>query len=153
MLPPFMYEQAAKNYTLRNMIARTHRFHGYGSLNGVYRRGQTIREPNLSLKFLARRPGQASRVAVVVSKKVNKSAVVRNRIRRRIYEILRQQDAVSNLQADMVFTVFSDELAHQNQQKLQATIKSMIQKAVKNTGPNTGDQRPPHAIVNTEGKQ
>ncbi len=44
----------------------------------------------LTVKYVANRRRRMPRIAVVVSKKVHKSAVGRNRIRRRIYEILRQ---------------------------------------------------------------
>lgn len=45
------------------------------------------------------------RVAVVVSKRVDKSAVVRNRIRRRIYELVREREAQINAPYDLVITV------------------------------------------------
>lgn len=50
-------------------------------------------------------------MAVVVSKKVNKSAPVRNRIRRRLYELVRVEaaDKLSNL--DIVITVFDEGVA------------------------------------------
>jgi len=135
------------------MITRSHRFHGYGSLNAVYRRGQTVREPSVSLKYLSRRPNKSGRVAIVVSKKVSKSAVVRNRIRRRIYETVRKQETDVTEHFDMVFTVFSDELAHQPQPRLDGTIKSLVQKAVKTTVPTTGSSSPGHGIVNAEGNK
>ena len=144
------YKRTPKVYTLLPMIARSHRFHGYGSLNAVYRRGQTAREPNVTLKFIER-PGRDGRVAVVVSKKVSKSAVVRNRIRRRIYEIVRQLDAETPLHTDMVFTVFSDELAKQEQKRLARTIKELVKKATQNPDPTTRSQTPAHGIVKPEG--
>lgn len=65
------------------MIGRTHRFHGHSALNGVYKRGKTVRVPMMSLRYLPRGPGRPYRVAVVISRKVSKSAVVRNRVRDR----------------------------------------------------------------------
>ncbi len=50
------------------------------------------------------------RLAVVVSKKVSKSAVVRNRIRRRLYETFRAHAAAINEPYDIVVTVFSQDL-------------------------------------------
>lgn len=111
------------------MIARAYRFHGYGSLRGVYRRGQTVRGPVLSLRFERRDPERAYRLAVVVSRKVHKSAVVRNRIRRRIYEIVRQQPPKLLAGYDMVFTVFSAELADMEQSQLEQNVKSLLRKA------------------------
>jgi len=110
------------------MIGRAHRFHGYGSLRSVYQHGKTVRGSVLSLKYASR--GQKPyRIAVVVSKKVHKSAVVRNRIRRRIYEICRKQEAVDLTGLDLVFTVFSDQVAELEATKLQQSVHVLLKKA------------------------
>ncbi|GAC1500468.1 MAG: hypothetical protein NVS1B10_04100 [Candidatus Saccharimonadales bacterium] len=111
------------------MITRRHRFHGYGSLRGVYQRGRGVRGSLVSLKFAKRASNRPYRVAVVVSRKVSKSAVVRNRIRRRIYEIVRQADSIINPGTDFIFTVFSDQVAEIDTQKLNLLIKELINKA------------------------
>lgn len=111
------------------MLAKLYRFHGYGALRGVYRRGQTVRSPLLSLKFEKRDSQLTYRLAVVVSRKVHKSAVVRNRIRRRVYEIVRQQPAGPLAGYDMVFTAFSADLADVEQNQLQQNVKSLLRKA------------------------
>jgi ribonuclease P protein component len=111
------------------MIGRAHRFHGYGSLNGVYRRGQSVRGPLASLKFMSRGPSRPYRVAVVVSRKVSKSAVVRNRIRRRIYEAVRQADTGISPGTDLVFTIFDARVADLPPDDLQAAIGGLLQKA------------------------
>ena len=112
-----------------NMIGRTHRFHGYGSLRSVYQRGQTVRAPLVSLRYAMRDPQRPYRVAVVVSRKVSKSAVVRNRIRRRIYEVVRKSSAQISPGTDLVFTVWSDELAGLEAPKLQSAITGLLEKA------------------------
>lgn len=112
------------------MIGRLHRFHGYGSLRAVYSRGQTVRTPLMNLRFApARNPGRPYRVAVVVSRKVHKSAVMRNRIRRRIYEAVRTSETPPPAGTDLIFTVFSDRLAALPAAKLQQTITGLLQKA------------------------
>lgn len=63
----------------------------------------------MALKFTVNPRRQEYRLAVVVSKKVNKSAVVRNRIRRRLYEIVRLQEIQQPY--DMVLTVFDEQVA------------------------------------------
>jgi ribonuclease P protein component len=109
------------------MIGRTHRFHGYHSLQPVYKRGQTVRGPQLVLRYI-RRPGDRPyRVAVVVSRKVNKSAFIRNRIRRRIYEIVRLNTPPAGY--DLVFTAFHDQLAELPADKLSAQVKELLQHA------------------------
>ena len=98
------------------MISRKHRFHGYGSLSKVYRSGQVSRGPNFALRVVRGTNKTGYRAAVVVSKKVAKSAVVRNRIRRRLFEALRSFEPELDQSADIIITVFStefDELSHQ----------------------------------------
>jgi len=110
------------------MITRSHRFHGNNSLRAVYRRAQTQRGTLVSLKTVAnKRPG-GYRAAVVVSRKVSKSAVVRNRIRRRIYEIIRSHAAQLSA-SDLVLTVFGEELATLPHAQLEATIVDLLTKA------------------------
>ncbi len=111
------------------MFTKSHRFHGYGSLKGVYQRGQSVRGGMISLKYVKRDPNKPYRVAVVVSKKVNKSAVKRNRIRRRVYEQVRQTGQTIEPGTDLVFTVFSDQLAEIEAPKLQKSIDELLQKA------------------------
>lgn len=109
------------------MITAAHRFHGYGSLRGVYQRGRNIRGPLVSLKFGQRGPGRPYRVAVVVSRKVSKSAVTRNRIRRRIYEVVRHSDTDIVPGTDLVFTVFDAKLADLPAPKLEAAVGELLQ--------------------------
>ncbi|MEK7599561.1 MAG: ribonuclease P protein component [Patescibacteria group bacterium] len=111
------------------MISVAHRFHGYGSLRGVYQGGKNVRGSLVSLRFRSRGPNKPYRVAVVVSRKVNKSAVVRNRIRRRIYEVVRQSEASIEAGTDLVITVFDDKVAEIEAQKLQSAISELLQKA------------------------
>jgi ribonuclease P protein component len=113
------------------MIGRTHRFHGYGSLRGVYKRGQTVRAPLVSLRYASRDPNRPYRVAVVVSRKASKSAVTRNRIRRRIYEVVREANSLITPGTDLVFTVFNDQPAILEPAKLRTTINGLLQKAAK----------------------
>lgn len=128
------------------MISVRHRFHGHNSVQGVYKRGQTVRGQFISLKFAGRRPGQAYRVAVVVSRKVHKSAVVRNRIRRRLYEIIRQSDAELLSNQDLVLTVFSDQVAAIEHPRLAAMVTELLQKAAEKAQRHRSGG-PGHAIV------
>lgn len=109
------------------MLKRLYRFHGYGSLQRTYRTGRSIRSSVITLRFATTTPGRRYRVAVVVSRKVHKSAVVRNRIRRRIYEQVRLAPNVP-MAIDLVFTVFNDQVATMPSEKLQATIRDLLAK-------------------------
>jgi ribonuclease P protein component len=113
------------------MIAVAHRFHGYGSLRGVYQRGQSLRGSLISLKFNQRGPGRPYRVAVVVSRKVSKSAVTRNRIRRRIYEAVRQTDKSIAPGTDLVFTVYDDQVAELPASELREAVDDLLQKTAR----------------------
>jgi ribonuclease P protein component len=110
------------------MFGKRHRFHGYGSLKGVYQRGQNVRGTAISLKFGQRGPSRPYRVAVVVSKKVSKSAVTRNRIRRRVYEQARLAGETIKPGTDLVFTVYSDQVATLDADKLKKLVEELLQK-------------------------
>ena len=109
------------------MIARGHRFHGYGSLRYVYQNGKTVRGPLTALKFVANPRRSDYRLAVVVSKKVNKSAVVRNRIRRRLYEAFRRQEIKTPV--DMVLTVFHEQVATLPAEELETLVRAQLRQA------------------------
>lgn len=93
------------------MISEQHRFHGYRSLGVVHRHGSTVRNQHMSLKFVRNQRRSTYRVAVIVSRKAHKSAVGRNRIRRRVYEVIRSQEGSITSPYDMVLSVFSGQVA------------------------------------------
>lgn len=88
------------------MLNKKYRFHSRGGVRYVYQKGKTIRKPKLSLVFVENNKG-FTRVAVVVSKKVEKRAVIRNRIRRRIYEAIRVNFDDLPKKQDYIFVVYS----------------------------------------------
>lgn len=111
------------------MIHRHHRFHGHGSLRYVYTHGHVVRGPMLSLKFCLNPKRTSFRLAVVVSKKVMKSAVGRNRIRRRIYELVREEAAGVEQPFDMVFTAFNEQLATLSAEELKIMVRAQLKQA------------------------
>lgn len=111
------------------MIQKSHRFHGQRALHFVYQRGYVVRGPLLSLKFVRNERIKTHRAAVVVSRKVSKSAVVRNRIRRRIYEVLRSIEPQISAPYDLVFLVSSEELSTIEHPSLQAALAALLTKA------------------------
>lgn len=120
------------------MINRSHRFHGNNSLRAVYRHAKTLRSSSLSLKVAGNQRREGYRAAVVVSRKVSHSAVVRNRIRRRIFEIIRRNTDPRS-PSDLVVTVFGAELANQPAVQLQASLTALLQQAA--VVPPTGVDR------------
>lgn len=111
------------------MLSKQFRFHGLGSLNFVYKNGKTARSSLLLLRYAVNRRQTHPRIAVVVSRKVHKSAVVRNRIRRRVYAVIRQELPKDIPPHDLVFTVFSERVANIGSDELQQTIVDLLQKA------------------------
>lgn len=111
------------------MMHRSHRFHGRTSLHFVYRHGQVVRGAQLALKYARNTRRAEYRVAVVVSRKVHKSAVVRNRIRRRIYETVRTLSPNIRQPYDLVFTVYSDQLATMESSELRQCVQTQLSKA------------------------
>lgn len=111
------------------MISRRHRFHGYGSLRRVYREGRVARGPFFAVKALENPRRDNYRLAVVVSRKVSKSAVVRNRIRRRLYETVRHLEPGLEGPYDIVISVFNDQLIDEPQKSLESQLKRQFRQA------------------------
>lgn len=82
----------------------------------------------MALKFQKNPKRKDYRLAVVVSKKVQKSAVARNRIRRRIFEIVRKDIKVLG-PYDMIISVYDESTATCPSEKLQAQVVSLVQRA------------------------
>lgn len=108
------------------MVPFEYRFHGYNSLRYVYRRGQTTRSTCLTFKFLPNKSRNKPRVAVVVSKKVSKSAVKRNRVRRRIYNIIRLYIKRFKHPIDLIIVVNSLEINNLSYGELKTKIKQYL---------------------------
>lgn len=108
------------------MLAFKYRFHGHGSLRYVYAHGQAVRSRLVTLKYSRHPKRKNPRVAVVVSKKVYKGAVGRNRIRRRLYEIIRQQLPKVHDNQDIVLIVFSAEVLTMPHEELEAAVLQLF---------------------------
>jgi len=65
-------------------------------------------------------------VAVVVSKKVSKSAVVRNRIRRRVFAVVQMLRPQLTSQAELVFTVYDAKVASMPTDALKDEITMLL---------------------------
>ena len=108
------------------MIAQRHRFHGHSSVRNV--RGKPLVFSGFKVFSAARPKTRPYRMAVVVSKKVHKSAVVRNRIRRRLYEAVRVSKIIDSSSVDMVFVVHTPELANVSAEHLQTNVWAALEK-------------------------
>ena len=111
------------------MISSKYRFHGHNSLRFVYQNGRTVRGPLTTLKYVENNRQENYRLAVVVSKKVSKSAVKRNRIRRRLYEQMRLQADEFIKPYDMVVTVFHEQLTTLPIDELKRLVRAQLRQA------------------------
>jgi ribonuclease P protein component len=118
------------------MIPFSYRFHGHNSLRFVYKNGKAVRSHFATLKTIPNPHRKYPRIAVVVGKKVLKSAVGRNRIRRRIYEYVRQQISRFVGNFDIVIIVSSSEFATMSSTDLTAQIESLLTQSGLYKSPN-----------------
>lgn len=107
------------------MLSKKYRFHSRGGVNYVYQKGKTVRTSTLALVYTPNQRGYR-RFAVVVSKKVLKSAVGRNRIRRRIYEAIRLESPHKLPPMDGIFVVYSDNFLTIPFNELRDTIHDLL---------------------------
>lgn len=111
------------------MLAKKYRFHGYGSLRFLYSRGTMVRNRYFGLKFVKNNRREDSRLAVVVAKKVSKKAPVRNRLRRRLYEVMRQHWSMIQPGNDLLITVFDGRIEELSHAELNKLVVEMLHKA------------------------
>lgn len=131
------------------MLARQHRFHGHNSLTYVYRHGTVVRGQHMAVRFAPNTRRTEYRLAIIVSRKVHKSAVQRNRVRRRIYEIVRTGKPIVQ-PFDIVVTVFSDQVEELAAPELTHLVRNLFSKAglYHNAAPSSN--RSDHDIVGTQ---
>ncbi len=107
------------------MIARKNRFHGHKSVSRV--KGETIHTSLFSCRFEKTKRSDY-RLAVVVSKKVSLKAVVRNRIRRRLFETIRKQKRLQNIPVDVILYVKTVDVATVDQTELDKQLATATKK-------------------------
>ena len=110
------------------MLSKKYRFHSRGGVRYTYQHGKNIRQPKISLVYAKNTRGK-QRFAVVVSKKVLKTAVGRNRIRRRVYEVIRGELTNIHNPADCIFIIHSKEIKEMPTIELQKTISDLLEHA------------------------
>jgi len=134
------------------MLAQRHRFHGHNSLTYVYRHGSTVRGQHLAVRYVRNDRRADYRLAVIVSRKVHKSAVQRNRVRRRIYEIVRTGKPIP-LPYDIVVTLFSDQIAELSPEELTRLVRNLFSRAGLYHNQAGQPNRSDHGIVKTREDQ
>ena len=94
----------------------------------MYQHGKTVRKPQMSLVFVENGRG-FTRVSVVVSKKVAKLAVTRNRIRRRVYEAIRVNFEYLPKKTDYIFVVYSKKILELPFSQLEKLLGELVEES------------------------
>ena len=111
------------------MIPTSLRFHGHNSLRYVYANGKAVRSQAMTIKWVKNSHRQKARISIVVSKKVLKSAIGRNRIRRRLYEYMRLNESRLKEVCDIVIIVTSQDIRDLPYDELSAQLEQLFTKA------------------------
>ncbi len=111
------------------MIPVKYRFHGHGSLRYLFKNAQAVRSRHITVKYIANPRRKLARFSVVVSKKVHKSAVGRNRMRRRLYEIIRQEMPRLNGTYDVALIITNSEVMGMEHAELSGGIQELFAQA------------------------
>lgn len=111
------------------MLAYKYRFHGHGSLRYVYTHGQSVRSRLVTLKYTFHPKRKNPRISIVISKKVIKGAVGRNRVRRRLYEVMRHELPHLKTNADIVLIVFSGDVLAMPAPELVQNVRQLLRDA------------------------
>ena len=88
-----------------------------------------MRSRTFLLKYVPNKTRTKPRLSVIVSKKVAKSAVKRNLIRRRLYEILRQLLPEFNQPVDLAVIVNQVEILEIDYEELTIRVKDLLASA------------------------
>ena len=112
------------------MIPKKSRFIGNRTIERVYKSVRPHRSGAFNIR-VKKSNIDGYRLAVVVSKKVSKSAVVRNRIRRRVFEYARKNIAgTPELSGyEVIITVFEESTANIEAKELAKQLKNLFEKA------------------------
>ena len=113
------------------MLNRRYRFHSRGGVRYTYQHGKNVRSSKITLVHAKNSRGR-ERYAVVVSKKIAKSAVKRNRIRRRVYEAIRlvKQEEKFDEKKDNIFVIYAKDIETMPFQDLKALISSLLNQSM-----------------------
>lgn len=111
------------------MIAQKYRFHSRGGVRYTYQHGKAVRTPLFSVIY-AQNSRNKQRYAVVISKKVIKSAVGRNRVRRRVYEALRLEIKDFPEPVDRIFVVYNKSVINIPFTELRRTVRELLERSI-----------------------
>lgn len=108
------------------MLPQENRLKKKNDFDKVFKRGQGFKQDFLYLK-IRKNNLKSSRFGFVVSKKFSKKAVIRNKIRRRLSELIRKKLPEIEKRIDGVIIVMPG--AENNFQELEKTIDKLFEQA------------------------
>ena len=108
------------------MLVKKHKIAKKKDFENIFRKGRSFKEGFLILKVNSN-PFPTSRFAFVVSQKVSKKAVVRNKIRRRLKELIRVKTSKIKKGKDFVFIALPG-LEKQKPLETEENLVSLLEK-------------------------
>jgi len=108
------------------MISKIHRF-TTALFDRVFRKSKRVYVDGYVFSVSPVWKGRNPRFAVVVGKKISKKAVVRNRLRRQIYEIFRE-NLVGKIMDKNVIFIYKGAVKFTDHQKLTQACRQLVQK-------------------------
>lgn len=109
------------------MLKQENRFRGNKAINAVIKKGISNYDQNIKLKYILNPNQKHPKFAVIVSKKISKSAAVRNRIRRRIYSSFKPY---LNEKGLFVVFIYSDSFKNTKFSTIEAIMNNLFRKEV-----------------------
>jgi len=109
------------------MIARPYRLRTAADFNKTYQRGRSTNADSMYIKYYQSHHA-SSKVAVVVSKKVSKRAVTRNRSKRRVIEVVRKNWQSVLPGYNFIITIKQD-LSKAPAAEVEATVLSLLKRS------------------------
>jgi ribonuclease P protein component, eubacterial len=111
------------------MLSQKYRFHSRGGIRYVYNNGRSIRGSRMALTYIKGTNRKHSRFSVIISKKVLKSAVGRNRIRRRVYESIRLNLERLSSPNDVLVTIYDSSFRDSPYNDVTSCINKLLKEA------------------------
>ncbi len=109
------------------MLAKEYRLSKDKDFQNVYKKGHILYSLFFNLKFLPNNP-KSSRFGIVISTKISKKAVVRNKSKRQIREAIHKNIDNINKGFDVVILT-KPAITTANQEKIEQTLIFLLEKA------------------------
>ncbi len=109
------------------MLLKVNRLTRKNDFGSVFKKGKGFKEDFLILRFVSNNSKEC-RFGIIVSRKISKRAIVRNKIRRRIREIIKPKIPKIKTGADIVFFALPG-LETKDFREIEETINKLLKKA------------------------